>query len=221
MPAHDSAALAVSFRYQRWPAMLFDWAGVPDCRRATLETRPPQAHRFTFSGLKAHAVPDRDKGAGKESSKVDKGFDTEQNVSDPYLKVSLLDADGYPVDTRKTAHIANVTDPIWEETLELQLPSYVPFPPVARFALYDEDGKKDTLISEVRYQLTQGDATKEGFAAATIERHPLPAHDSEHLAISFKYKGTPEPGDHIPTEGPYYPLTRPYDPTAASAPTLA
>ena len=101
----------------------------------------------------------------------------------------------YPVNTKKTAHIANVTDPVWGETLELQLPSYVPFPPMARFAIYDEDGKKDTLISTLDLQLTQGVATADGFAAAEISKQSMPdtKGDAPDLALSFKYKASAAP----------------------------
>jgi hypothetical protein len=84
----------------------------------------PAGTLITFTELRAHAVPDRDKGGGKK------------NVSDPYLKVEIIDATGRSVEEKRTSHIVNATDPCWPETLLLLLPATVAFPPTVRLSLY-------------------------------------------------------------------------------------
>jgi len=105
-------------------------------------------------------------------------------MSDPFLRIAILDQNGHAVDEKQTAHIKNTRNPVWKDTLVLHQPPGTPVPITVSISLFDKDLRKEQLISMVRMQLEH--------TAGQVSDFPMPVKDSPMQSISFHHRSSPD-----------------------------
>ena len=139
----------------------------------------PAGRMLTLSRLRARDVPDMDRGGSGN------------NISDPYLKFTALDAKGDAVDDARTPHLENARHCKWDETLRLFYPDDDAKSTRTKtykvlVTLMDRNKKKaDELIGELKMEL------KCGTGRIKVEL-PSRSVSSMRPYVYFKYHATPQ-----------------------------
>lgn len=111
---------------------------------AHLEEAPPKVlagRILTLKNLKVNNVPDMDVARGKD-------------VSDPFVRIALLDDYGNVIADEVTTHLRNQRNPAWEQELTMPLPPHVTYPPTIVAEVWDKDWyKEDERIGKLKLGL--------------------------------------------------------------------
>ena len=109
-----------------------------------LANRVPAGRYIILRELAAHNVPDLDEKRGSRTS-------------DPYIKMTLVDADGKFIDDTTTVHKRNQTNPKWTETYRLLMPHGMKLPVTVHLELFDKDWHQaDSVIAEAMLSVGLG-----------------------------------------------------------------